>query len=157
MLPYLDEVHFPIIPDDATRVLKLKAGEIDATEFVPFSRIAELKADPKIDMALFPSAKLIYFNLNCRPTFKDGRKNPMAAVHVRQALNYATDKAALIQVLSYGFDVLQPSFMPMSTPYAWGPRRALSGRRRKGRHAAQAGRLSGRLHRDLPRTRGQCR
>ena len=30
-LPYLDELEFQIIPDDATRLLKLKAGEIDGT------------------------------------------------------------------------------------------------------------------------------
>jgi peptide/nickel transport system substrate-binding protein len=119
-LPYVDEVRLPVIPDDATRVLKLKAGEIDATEFVPFSRVAELKADPTINMVLFPSEKVIYFNLNCRPKFKDGKINPMAHARVRQALNYATDKKALIQVLSYGFGVPQQSYMPMSTPYAWG-------------------------------------
>ncbi|OJY66688.1 MAG: peptide ABC transporter substrate-binding protein [Rhodospirillales bacterium 70-18] len=118
-LPYLDRVRFLIIPDDATRILKLRAGEIDGTEFVPFSRVAELKADPKLDMVLYPSAKVIYFNLNNRPTFKDGRKNPMADVRVRQALNHATDKAALIQVLSYGFGTPQQTYMPTSTPYAY--------------------------------------
>jgi peptide/nickel transport system substrate-binding protein len=119
-LPYLDKVRFVIIPDDATRILKLKAGEIDATEFVPFSRVAELKADPKLNMVLFPSSKVIYFNLNDRPTYKDGSKNPTADARVRQALNYATDKQAMIQILSYGFGVPQQSFMPMSTPLAYG-------------------------------------
>jgi peptide/nickel transport system substrate-binding protein len=119
-LPYLDKVRFVIIPDDATRILKLKAGEIDATEFVPFSRVAELKADPKLNMTLFPAAKVIYFNINCHATYKDGSKNPASDVRVRQALNYATDKQAMIQVLSYGFGVPQQSYMPMSTPLAYG-------------------------------------
>jgi peptide/nickel transport system substrate-binding protein len=119
-LPYLDKIHFVIIPDDATRILKLKAGEIDATEFVPFSRVAELKADPKLNMVLFPAAKVIYFNLNDRPTRKDGSKNPTADVRVRQALNYATDKQAMIQVLTYGFGVPQQTYMPISTPMAYG-------------------------------------
>ena len=76
-LPYLDEIKVVVIPDDATRILKLKAGEIDAAEFVPFSRIAELKADPKLTMALFPAAKIIYLAMNNRPTLKDGAKNPL--------------------------------------------------------------------------------
>lgn len=118
-LPYLDKVRFVIIPDDATRILKLKAGEVDGTEFVPFSRVAELKADPKINMVLYPSSKVIYLNLNNRPKFKDGRTNPMANTKVRQALNYATDKQAMIQVLSYGFGTPQQTFMPTSTPYAY--------------------------------------
>jgi peptide/nickel transport system substrate-binding protein len=120
-LPYLDKIDCVIIPDDSTRILKLKAGEVDLTEFIPFSRVAELKADPKLNMVLFPSEKVIYLNLNNRPTFKDGSKNPMADVKVRQALNYATDKDALIQVLTYGVGVPQQSFMPMSTPLAWSP------------------------------------
>jgi peptide/nickel transport system substrate-binding protein len=119
-LPYLNHIRFVIIPDDATRILKLKAGEIDATEFVPFSRVAELKADPKLNMVLFPAAKVIFLNINCRATYKDGSKNPAGDVRVRQALNYATDKQAMIQVLSYGFGAPQQSYMPMSTPMAFG-------------------------------------
>ncbi len=136
---------FVIIPDDATRILKLKAGEIDATEFVPFSRVAELKADPKLNMTLFPSSKVIYFNMNNRPTYKDGSKNPMADVKVRQALNYATNKEAMAQVLSYGFGTPSQSFMPMSTPMASGKRPALSLQHRQGEGAAGGSRLRQRL------------
>ena len=110
-----------IIPDDATRILKLRGAELDIAEFVPYSRVAELKADPKLDMVLFPAAQVNYFSLNARPTFKGGGKNPMADVRVRQALNYATDKEALIQAVSYGTGTVQRSLMPMSTPLASGP------------------------------------
>ncbi len=119
-LPYLDAVKFVIIPDDATRILKLKAGEIDVAEFVPYSRVTELKGDPKLNMVLFPAAQVNYFALNTRPTLKDGTKNPLNDVRVRQALNYATDKDALIQVVSYGTGTPQQSFMPMSTPLSYG-------------------------------------
>ncbi len=120
-LPYLDTIHFIIIPDDATRILKLKAGELDIAEFVPYSRVTELKGDPKLDMVLFPAAQVNYFGLNARPTLKDGTKNPLGDVRVRQALNYATDKEALIQVVSYGTGTPERSFMPMSTPLSYGP------------------------------------
>jgi len=122
-LPYLDFVRLLIIPDDATRILKLRAAELDIAEFVPYSRVAELKADPKLDMVLFPAAQVNYFALNARATFKDGSKNPMADQRVRQALNYATDKDALIQAVSYGTGGLQRSLMPMTTPLAAGPDR----------------------------------
>ena len=48
-LPYLDEVDFPIIPDDATRILKLQAGEIDGAEFIPYARVAraEERSEPR--------------------------------------------------------------------------------------------------------------
>ena len=35
-LPYLDAVKSTNIPYDATRILKLRAGELDAVEFVPY-------------------------------------------------------------------------------------------------------------------------
>lgn len=119
-LPYLDAVRYVIIPDDATRVLKLKAGEIDAAEFIPYSRVAELKADPRLNMVLFPAAQVHYFTMNNRPTLKDGTKNPLSDLRVRQALNYGTDKQALIQVITYAIGTPEQSFMPMSTPLSFG-------------------------------------
>jgi peptide/nickel transport system substrate-binding protein len=119
-LPYLDAIHFVIIPDDATRMLKLKAGELDIAEFVPFSRVAEMRADPKLNMVLFPAAQVIFFTTNNRPTLKDGTKNPFNDLRVRKAMNYATDKDALIQVVTYGTGTPEQSFMPMSTPLSWG-------------------------------------
>ncbi|WP_194098565.1 ABC transporter substrate-binding protein [Marivivens aquimaris] len=109
-LPYLDGVHFEIIPDDATRVLKLQAGEVDAAEFIPFSRVAELEADPSIEMNLFPSTRIIYAPINTRETRADGSPNPLADPKVRQALNYATNKQALIGL------VLQGAGKPMTSP-----------------------------------------
>src|SRR4051794_6880545 len=94
-LPYLDELDFQIIPDDATRILKLQAGEVDGAEFIPYSRVAELKGDPNLNMELFPSTKVNYLTLNVRPKLKDGTDNPLADPKVRQALNYAIDKTAL--------------------------------------------------------------
>ncbi|MEH7830009.1 ABC transporter substrate-binding protein [Gemmobacter denitrificans] len=109
-LPYLDGVHFEIIPDDATRVLKLQSGEVDVAELIPFSRVAELKADPELRMELFPSTRIIYAPINTRETRTDGSANPLADVRLRQALNYATDKDALVAL------VLQGSGAPMSSP-----------------------------------------
>lgn len=117
-LPYLDQVKVEIIPDDATRVLKLKAGEINGIEFVPFSRAAELKSDSKINMVLFPAAKIVYIGLNIRPTLKNGTKNPLADERVRHALNYAVEKKAIAQIVTYGMGVPQLTLPPASTPFA---------------------------------------
>ena len=101
-LPYVDGVEFQIIPDDATRILKLQAGEVDAAEFIPFSRVAELEADPAINMNLYPSTRIIYSPINTRETRADGSANPLADARVRQALNYATDKDAMIGLVLQG-------------------------------------------------------
>ncbi len=119
-LPYLDEVDFPIIPDDATRILKLKAGNIDGAELIPYARVQELKNDPNLNMALFPSTKVTFLTMNVRPKLTDGSVNPLADERVRQALNYAVDKNALIKVAT--FDVGSPviSYMSSATPLVSG-------------------------------------
>jgi peptide/nickel transport system substrate-binding protein len=115
-LPYLDEVRFPVIPDDATRILKLQAGEVDGAELIPYARVAELKNDPNIDMELFPSTKVEFLTVNVRPTLKDGKKNVLADPKVRQALNYAIDKEALAKIVTFGIGKPVVSFMSSATP-----------------------------------------
>ncbi|AVX06147.1 glutathione-binding protein GsiB (plasmid) [Maritalea myrionectae] len=101
-LPYIDGINFLVIPDDATRILKLQAGEVDAAEFIPFARVGELEADENINMELFPSTRIIYSPINTRETRADGSANPLADMKLRQALNYATDKNALVQLVLQG-------------------------------------------------------
>ncbi|WP_412027558.1 ABC transporter substrate-binding protein [Deinococcus yunweiensis] len=115
-LPYLDTVRFEIIPDDNTRILKLQAGELQGAEFIPLSRVAELKRDARLDMELFPSTKVSSIFMNNRPTLKNGAENPLSDVRVRQALNYATNKEALIQVVTFGTGKVMKSFMSSTTP-----------------------------------------
>ena len=115
-LPYLDELDFEIIPDDATRLLKLKAGEIDGTEFVPYARVKELQADPSIQMQLWPSTRVAYLTMFCGPKFKDGKDNPLSNEKVRQAFNYAVNKDAIIAVTTLGLGKPMGSFMSATTP-----------------------------------------
>ncbi len=115
-LPYLDELEFQIIPDDATRLLKLKAGEIDGTEFVPYTRVKELQADPKLRMELWPSTRITYLTMFAGASYKDGKPNPMANPKVRQALNYAVNKDAVIGITTLGLGKPMRSFMSSTTP-----------------------------------------
>jgi peptide/nickel transport system substrate-binding protein len=115
-LPYLDELEFQIIPDDATRLLKLKAGELGGSEFIPYARVAELKADPGLDMQLWPSTKINYLTMNVRPTLKNGAANPLSNLKVRQAINHAINKDALIAVTTRGLGKPMKSMMSSKTP-----------------------------------------
>ncbi len=114
-LPLLDELEFQIIPDDSTRLLKLKAGELDGVEFVPFARVKELQADPNLRMELWPSTRVAYLTMNVRPTL-NGAPNPLANLKVRQALNYAMNKDAVIGVTTLGLGKPMRSFMSSATP-----------------------------------------
>src|SRR3954447_15893123 len=77
-LPYLDELEFQIIPDDSTRLLKLKAGEIDGAEFIPYSRVKELQADSNLRMELWPATRVRYLTFYAGEKFKDGKPNPLS-------------------------------------------------------------------------------
>ncbi len=114
-LPYLDGVTFEVIPDDATRILRLQSGELDGAEFIPYARVAELKATEGINMVLFPSTKIEYITLNTRPQI-EGVDNPLSNPKVRQALNYATNKEAIIQIVTMGVGSPMKSFMSSATP-----------------------------------------
>lgn len=114
-LPYLDGVTFEIVPDDATRILKLKSGELDGAEFIPYTRAAELKTTPGIDMEMFPSTRVENVTLNVRPQLA-GKANPLANLKVRQALNYAINKPAVIQIVTHGVGTQMTSFMSTATP-----------------------------------------
>lgn len=115
-LPYLDELRFEIVPDDNTRILKLQSGELDGAEFIPMSRVAELKSNPNLDMILFPSTKVNSILMNNRPKLKDGSANPLSDIRVRQALNYATDKDALVKLVTFGNGTPMKSYMSSTTP-----------------------------------------
>jgi peptide/nickel transport system substrate-binding protein len=115
-LPYLDGIRFQTIPDDATRILKLKAGEVDLIENVAFSSVAELKANSDLEVTLFPSTRTVYVTLQHKAPRPDGSPNPFTDLRVRQALNYATDKEALIKTITFGIGKPQQSFMSSGTP-----------------------------------------
>ena len=130
-LPYLDEIEFQIIPDDATRILKLKAGEVHGSEFIPYARVKELQDDANLRMELWPSTRVSYIGLMVKPTLKNGTANPLSNVKVRQALNYAANKDAIIAITTRGLGKPTRSFMSSTTPlfhpqtlYAYDPAKA---------------------------------
>ncbi len=114
-LPYLDGINFELIPDDATRILKLSSGELDGAEFIPYSRVAELKSAANLDMQLYPSTRVQYLTLNVRPQI-GGKDNPLANPKVRQAMNYALNKQAIVQIVTHGVGTPQTSYMSTATP-----------------------------------------
>ncbi|CAA9570126.1 MAG: Oligopeptide ABC transporter, periplasmic oligopeptide-binding protein OppA [uncultured Thermomicrobiales bacterium] len=109
-LPYLDEVQVFVVPDDNNRILQLQGGEIDGTYDVPASRVPELRQDPNLKVIEFPSTFSQYVTLN-------HRNPPLDDVNARLALQYATDKQTLIEVVLFGVGVEATSFMPKGALY----------------------------------------
>ena len=109
-LPYLDEVRANVVPDDNARILQLQGGEIDAMYNVPSSRVPELKQDANLKVVEFPSTYILFVTLNNRnPPFDD--------VNARLALNHATDRKTLIDVVLFGAGTEATTFMPRGALY----------------------------------------
>jgi peptide/nickel transport system substrate-binding protein len=104
-LPLLDGVDVLIVPDDNARILQLQGGELDGMMDVPFSRVADLQLDPNLKVYQFPSTKTRYVALNVREA-------PLNDVHARRALQYATDRQTLVEVVLFGIGLPATSFMP---------------------------------------------
>jgi len=106
-LPYLDAVKLVQVPEDTTRVMKVQAGEADGTDWVPFSMVSELQADPNVQMKLFPAAFVHTADLN-------HTHPPMDDMKVRQAMNYAVNRQAMIDVVCFGHGTAATSLRPSS-------------------------------------------
>lgn len=89
-LPYLDTINQTPIPDDNARVSALLSGDINFVEYVPWQNMAELDENPDYDLFKgFDTYNIVRLNVNVPPL--DDKL-------VRQALNYAIDREAVIAV-----------------------------------------------------------
>src|SRR3954470_4265358 len=109
-LPLLDGVDVMLVTDDNARILQLQGGELDGMKDVPFSRVPELQLDPNLKVYQFPSTYTQYILFNTRNA-------PLDDVHARRALQYATDRQTLVDVVLFGFGGPATSFMPKGTLY----------------------------------------
>jgi peptide/nickel transport system substrate-binding protein len=88
--PTLSEVTFRVIPNDVSRVVALEKAEVQVAVQIPPSHIPRLKVNPQIKIITTPSVKTIYLGFNCL-------KEPFTDRRIRQALNYAVNKEAVVE------------------------------------------------------------
>ena len=106
----LDGVEWVSIPDDNTRMLDVQAGQIDAAIFVPFSRVAQLKQDPELNVLLEPSTREDALLIN-------HSHGDLGKKAVRQALDLATDKKAIVDAVTFGIGEVANSYIPKGALY----------------------------------------
>lgn len=95
--PHLDRIAFRIIPDELTRLQEFKAGNLHHTD-VPAGLYRTIAADPSLKSRLHSQSILgiqaVRLNVEVPPFTGN--------VKLRQALNYAVDKAAFAGVIMEG-------------------------------------------------------
>ncbi|MBI3997448.1 MAG: glutathione ABC transporter substrate-binding protein, partial [Armatimonadetes bacterium] len=86
---FLDEIQFRVIPDDGARLAALEAGSLHVAVRVPPREIERLKTSTVLRISIDTSLRTIFVAFNItRPPFTDRR--------LRQALNYAINKRAIV-------------------------------------------------------------
>lgn len=122
--PYLDAVVFKVVPSDATRLVLLETGQVHAIMRVPPLDAPRVAATKGLELVKVPSVRTIYIAFNYqRPPFTD--------IRVRQAINYAVDKEAIVQEILGGVGgVSDAPIMPLifgyakQEPYKYDPEKA---------------------------------
>jgi len=108
--PKVPGVTFRFISEPSTALSALQAGEIDWTDSIPTQRVAQLKNDDSVKLAVTPSNDYWYLALNeAREPWKDAR--------VRQAIAYAIDRKAIVQATSYGTATANQLAIPEGNPW----------------------------------------
>lgn len=124
-LPKLDRVIFRYIPDNSTRLNELVAGGIDLADGINPSDAASIESNSALQLIERPSMNIGYLGLtNTRPPFDNKL--------VRQAVNHAIDKQAIVDAFFGGRAQVAVNPMPPSisgyndeiTGYEYNPEKA---------------------------------
>jgi ABC-type transport system substrate-binding protein len=104
-LPYLEELEWRVIPDDAARMIELEKGTVHVAVRVPPLDVPRLQRAPDLGLDFTTSVRTIFIGLNARdrvPDKEGGAPNPLADKRVRQALNHCVDKEAIVKTILGG-------------------------------------------------------
>lgn len=119
------------IPEPSARVAALQSGEIDLTWEIPPAQVEQLKNNGKLEIQTRPSPRSVYIGL--WPNSPAGDGSALSNPKVRQALNYAVNRQAIVDTLLKGHATLigQPipssvyaGFNPDVQPYPYDPEKA---------------------------------
>lgn len=108
--PKLERIIYVPIIEAQARLSAIRAGEIDLTVDVPPDSLEQLRNDPNIVVAEADSSAVWYVVLNTEST-----NPPLNNKLVRQALNYAVDKEAIVRDILKGTAIV--SHGPLSPAY----------------------------------------
>ncbi|MFQ5521119.1 MAG: ABC transporter substrate-binding protein, partial [Candidatus Methylomirabilia bacterium] len=93
--PYYDTVVFRIVPEAATRESLILAGQVDLIILPPVADLPALQRNSAVKVLLAPSDRTIFIATNTQKPMLNDRR-------VRQALNYAVDKSAIVENVLFG-------------------------------------------------------
>ncbi len=123
--PRLGGIDISLIADDGTRTAALLAGDVLLVNNLPVDQIGRVRSSPKLKVLESVTSRCVYIGMR-----ED--RGPLKDVRVRQALNYAVDKAAIVknilqghaQVANSPLAPVIPFANPNLKPYPYSPAKA---------------------------------
>src|SRR5919198_6770342 len=96
--PNYETQTYKIVPEAASRESLVKAGQVDVAHLPPANDIPALKNNPDVKLVLGPSDRTIQMIINNQ----DQNQPLLSKPEVRQALNYAVNKQAIVKNVLFG-------------------------------------------------------
>ncbi|MFP4643098.1 MAG: ABC transporter substrate-binding protein [Spirochaetales bacterium] len=128
-LPRVDEVVYVPIPEASTRMAAIQTGEVDIVNRLDFEQAESLRGSDDVEVVSYPIDRAFYIAFNNLTT---GVDEPTEDVRVRQAMNYAVDRQAILESLFGGTGELSTGLLTSGNlgyddgidPYPYDPDRA---------------------------------
>jgi peptide/nickel transport system substrate-binding protein len=137
--PSVKRLVFKMIPDEATRLAALKAGEVDIVYSIRGELGEELRRTPGLTLkpAVVQAPFFIYFPDQWDP------KSPWHDERVRRAASLAIDRDGINQAITLGYSKTTGSTIPENFDFYWQPPMPVSDPAKAKQQLAEAGYPSG--------------
>lgn len=110
-LPKLDSITWRPVVDNNTRAAMLQTGEAQFAFPIPYEQAGVLEKNSKLELVASPSIMQRYISMNVT-------QKPFDNLKVREAINYAINRQALVKVAFSGFATPAEGVVPPSLAYA---------------------------------------
>lgn len=110
-LPKLDSITWRPVVDNNTRAAMLQTGEAQFAFPIPYEQAAVLQKNDKLDLVTTPSIMQRYISMNVT-------QKPFDNPKVREAINYAINRDALVKVAFAGYATPATGVVPPAIAFA---------------------------------------
>jgi len=109
--PYLEKIIVKMVKEDSARVMMLQSGDAHLIVRIPSEDIPRLEKEKALKLDTTETLRVLYIGINCA-------KKPFTDVRVRQALNHAVDKEAIVKSIYQGRALVSNGIVaPLTTGY----------------------------------------
>ncbi|KGT89561.1 glutathione ABC transporter substrate-binding protein [Erwinia typographi] len=109
--PKLDSITWRPVVDNNTRAAMLQTGEANFAFPIPYEQAKLLEKNPKLDLVTSPSIMQRYISFNVT-------QKPFDNPKVREAINYAINRQALVKVAFAGYATPATGIVPPAIQYS---------------------------------------